>query len=359
MPREQFLKLVESVPIINDRFTDLNRIGPQGGNGFFSMIFTSIDNTTGKKVALKFYDPHHNTDPDRIKRFEREAEMLLKLKAEPYVIDFVDGPSILIKDLIDPLNGLHFPVEFKFFAMELADHSVEYLLCKMDPDPMTSLLCFKEMIKGVLRIHRRNICHRDLKPSNFLISGKRILLSDLGTAKCMDLSMPQISVSYNAPVGDLHYVSPEALVSIGIADEYVFLSDIFSMGAILFEMFAKTVLTTQIYTKAFFAKMIYMDQILSRLPPSKKNEPFKHMIEDLAKSFPLPDIYSFNDYVPKCIKNQLNLLYKRLASIDFKNRVFNPTSIHRQLDICILTLRNEHKYLEWLNRKRQRALTLN
>lgn len=359
MSREPFLKLVESETIINDRFTNIKRINPHGGNGCFSMIFTGLDVTTGKTVALKFYDPNHSTDVERLKRFEQEASMLLTLTDEPYVIDIVDVTSTLIKDVVVPTSGLHIPFELKFFVMELADNSVEDLIYSMNSEPLTSLYCFKEMIKGVFRIHRRKICHRDLKPSNFLISAERVCLSDFGTAKFMDPSVPPISVSYNIPVGDIRYISPEVRVLIGIGDEYVFFSDIFSMGAILFEMFTKTVLTTEIYTNNFISKMTYIYAILSRLPPKRRVETFKNLIGDVAKSFPLPDIYSYNDYVPKCIKNQLNLLYKSLASLDFGKRIINPTSIHRQLDICLLTLRNERKYLEWLKRKGQRILIRN
>ena len=354
MSREAYLKIVESETLVNGRFRDVKRIGDDGGNGYFSLIFTGIDVTTDKQVALKFFDPTHNADVERLRRFEREASMLLTLREEPYVIDLVDGPSTLSKDLIDPTSGLHFPFKLNYFVMELADSSLEDFIFSMNPDPLTSLLCFKEMIKGVFRIHKRNICHRDLKPSNFLLCKRRVCLSDLGTAKLMDPLLPSINVSYNYPVGDQRYIAPEVLASIGIGDEYVFHSDIFSMGAILFEMFTKTVLTTEIYTLGFKLKMTYILNILSRLPSTKRLEAFKSLIDEITKSFPLPDIYSYNDYVPKCIKNQLNLLYKSLASLDFRKRIINPASIHRQLDICILTLRNEHRYLEWLKRKKQR-----
>jgi len=55
----------------------------------------------------------------------------------------------------------------------------------------------------------------------------------------------------------------------------------------------------------------------------------------------------------------LNLLYKGLASLDFEKRIMNPTSIHRQLDICILTIRNERKYPDWRNRKGRPILIRN
>ena len=209
------------------------------------------------------------------------------------------------------------------------------------------------MMKAVIRVHKRQICHRDLKPSNFLVSGKDIWLSDFGTAKCMDGSMPDISSSYDVPVGDTRYVAPEALFSLGLADANVFLSDMFSMGAILFEIFTRAILNTQIGTRADLDLLLRLSQVLSTMSGQNRLETYKRAADQLARSIPLPEIYSYNDFVPNCIKLHLNELYKGLAAINFQRRLCDSESIHRKIDICIKILRNERKYEAWLERKKR------
>lgn len=55
--RHSLLHVVESCPDIDGRFVDARRIGPHGGNGQFSLLFSALDTTTGQRVALKFFNP--------------------------------------------------------------------------------------------------------------------------------------------------------------------------------------------------------------------------------------------------------------------------------------------------------------
>lgn len=280
--------------------------------------------------------------------------MLENLRSEDYVINCISGLCKLNRELIDKVSGITLPFAFEFIPMELADYSAEQYIYAKDINAIDNLLCFKEMIKAVKKIHGRRICHRDLKPSNFLISRNKIFLSDFGTAKCMDGGDPDISLAYPYPVGDLTYTAPETMFSLGIADEYVFRSDIFSMGAILFEMFTQTVLTVEIYSDNILKPLLKMYPVISSMTKEKRFITYQGVVDNLAKRISLPDIYSYNNNVPQSIKNQLNGLYKNLVAINFSKRLVNTQSIHRKIDICILTLRNEKKYLEWQERKRKR-----
>ena len=352
--RDPFLKIIESEKLIGDRFRNPTRIDPNGGNGHFSLLLKVYDIKTGKHVALKFYDPAKFSLTDRVIRFRREAEMLSLLESEPYVINLIEGLSEFPCPIIHQQTGIKVPLMMIYFAIDWADSNIEQIIYSEKLSALDSLLLFKEMMKAVFRVHKRNICHRDLKPDNFLLSSDQVCVSDFGTAKCMDGTMPDISISYENPVGHSFYVAPELKFSLGIADEYVFRSDIFSMGAILFEMFTRTVLTSEIYTKSVIEKLLNVKAVMSVMSEKDRIETYQGIINDLVSKIPLPDIFAYNEYVPNCIKLHLNNLYKSLSSINFFRRQINPPAIHRSLDIFIIILSNEEKYTKWRNQTRQR-----
>lgn len=355
--RQGYLQLIEKEGIINNRYSNVRRIDVNGGNGHFSLLFKAVDTLTGKDIALKFFDPQKISDSDRVKRFHREVEMLAHLSSDPYFISCVDGLCTLEIPMIHPATGDKIPSPpFMYFAMELADFNVEDLIYKRNPDALTMLLYFREMLKSVFRVHNKNVCHRDLKPSNFLVVKENVRLSDFGTSKIMDGSMADIRRVYKSPVGDLFYSAPEHFFSIGIADKYVFKADIFALGAILFEMFTNTVLTDQIYSEEVLDRLTYSLPLLNSMTPTRRLETYLHLAEDLARFINFPDIYSYNDNVPGCIKHHLNYLYKSLSNANLLKRSNNPVSIHRKIDICIKILRNEEKYLKWKEEKRKRRL---
>ncbi len=74
--REGYLNIIESLPEIHGRFTQVRRLGGSGGHGYFSLLFTAIDGSTGKPVALKFFHPDWRGDNYRLQCFEREAALL-------------------------------------------------------------------------------------------------------------------------------------------------------------------------------------------------------------------------------------------------------------------------------------------
>ncbi len=355
--REAYLQLIECQPLINDRFKNIRRIDPNGGDGNFSLVFTSHDVITDKEVVLKFFDPSLNLDIDRLARFKREGEILKKLKGKPNILECIDGTCELPIGLVHE-SGIKIDMIFNFIPLKKANGSIEQFIYSNTLTPEKSLIYFREMCKAVARIHTLKMCHRDLRPANFLIfPNDDVRLGDFGTAKFLDGSMPDIRLKYQTRVGHFYYSAPELHCQIGISDDYSFTADIFSLGAILFEMFSKEQLMNYLYNKDFLNNIVKLSNLLAVSPEKFRIDYYLSVIDSVGSSANFPDIFSFNNSVPNSIKNHLNSLYKELSRINFTKRLVDFDTIFRRINICLLTLRNEEKYQRWLrNKKEMRAL---
>ena len=338
---DPYLKLIEAQTIINDRFTGVSRIDRAGGDGHFSLMFAADDKMTGDKAILKFYDPNQYGDTDRLMRFQREGEILMQLKGQHNILQCLDGVCNIAVTLKDP-SGLAFSMPLMFIPMKKALSSIDNYIYSDRKKPEKCLIYFREMCKALARIQTMHICHRDLKPGNFLIFPKdEVCLSDFGTAKYLDGRMPDIRTNYTTPVGDLSYCAPELFWQLGIGDDQAYCADMFSLGAILFEMFTGTMLTQYIYTKDFLTNMFTLRTSLERLTEGERKTLYFAFADILSGSADLPDIFSFNDFVPNSIKHELNRLYKSLAGINFNRRLNDFPTIYRRINICLLVLKNE------------------
>ena len=348
---EPYLLLIESQPRINDRFVNIKRIDSKGGNGFFSLVFNAYDEITKRDVILKFYHPLKLSDLDRLRRFHREGEILKKLIGQQNILQCIDGICILPIQLSS--SGILINQEYFFIPTEKAKASVEEFIYSSHLTPLDCLYCLREMCKGVARLHAKKICHRDLKPSNFFYFNKEdIKVGDFGTAKFLDGSMPDIRSSYIQPVGDLDYIAPELICEIGVSDDLSYGSDIFSLGAILFEMFSKEILSSHIYTPELLGELITVRSVVSRMSFKDKLIVYSGSINSIASGTKWPNIFSFNDFVPPSIKYHLNSLYLDMCQFNLNKRLRNFTAIYRRINICILILRNEVKYKNRIRQKK-------
>lgn len=186
--REALLQIIERRPEIAGRFTNLQRLGPAGGDGHFSLLVKADDSLSGKCVALKFYNPIKRFDPDASYRFgcfSREAEILEKLKAEKDIIRWVAPVSEFLERFTAGTVSLNFP--FAYYALELAETDLGSLIADGLLGTEQMLEVFHVMCRSVQRLQRLGYTHRDLKPPNFLLTKTgEIKLSDFGTARSLD-----------------------------------------------------------------------------------------------------------------------------------------------------------------------------
>ena len=198
------------------------------GEGGMGEVWQALDPRLGREVAVKILAEKLTGDPERVARFEREARAIAALNhpniVTIYSVEEAQGRRFITMELVAgqplsrsiPSGGL--PLE-RFFdiAIQLAD--------------------------AVGAAHARGITHRDLKPGNVMLSEDgRVKVLDFGLAKSgqergrergpgEEASTDSLS-SDGLVLGTLPYMSPEQLQGRPVDLR----TDIFSIGAILYEM---------------------------------------------------------------------------------------------------------------------------
>jgi serine/threonine protein kinase len=202
------------------------------GSGGMGEVFRARDTKLGREVALKILPAEMAADPERLRRFEREAKAVAAL----------NHPNIVTIHSVEHAGGLH------FLTMELVEGKT---LAEQIPRrglPLTRILELAvPLADAVSAAHERGITHRDLKPANIVIGEDgRLRILDFGIAKLREEEVPggraageAAAETVKLPItgegrilGTIPYMSPEQLQGLPVDAR----SDIFSVGIILYEM---------------------------------------------------------------------------------------------------------------------------
>ncbi len=208
------------------------RIGPYEvtsplGEGGMGVVFRARDVKLQRDVALKLLPDHFADDPDRLLRFEREAQVLASL----------NHPNIA------QIYGLEDSGNTRCIVMELVDGDTLQERLRRGPIPMDEALHAAEQIATALEAaHERGIVHRDLKPANIKLTRDGIVkVLDFGLAKTFQegqqaaLSNSPTLVTASGPgviLGTAAYMSPEQAKG----KEADRVSDVWALGCVLYEM---------------------------------------------------------------------------------------------------------------------------
>ena len=203
------------------------------GAGGMGEVYRARDHQLRRDVAIKVLPASLSTDPDRLRRFEQEAQAAGSL----------NHPNVLAIYDVGTQEGV------PFIVSELLEG--ETLRCRLAGPPMpvrSALDLAMQAIEGLAAAHARGIVHRDLKPENvFVTTDDRVKILDFGLAK---LAQPGHELSGTAAttaaigtltdagavLGTVGYMSPEQVTGVAVDHR----SDVFSFGAILYELVTGT-----------------------------------------------------------------------------------------------------------------------
>jgi serine/threonine protein kinase len=200
-------------------------LGPLGSGGM-GEVYRARDTRLDRTVAIKILPAEFSADPQRRERLAREARAISSLS----------HPNICALYDVGHQEGIDYLVMEHLEGETLADRLAR------GPLPTPQVLSIGMDIASALgRAHRRGIVHRDLKPGNVMLTKAGAKLLDFGLAKtgaapAMSFSeLPTASKPLTAEgriVGTFQYMSPEQVEG----KEVDARSDIFSFGAVLYEM---------------------------------------------------------------------------------------------------------------------------
>src|SRR6266536_5923491 len=139
------------------------------GAGAMGEVFRARDERLGRDVALKLIRPASSENPDRLRRFEREARAAAALNHPNilaiYDVGFDGTVPYIVSELLEGRNLRQRLSEGPIPVRGAADYGLQ-------------------IAHGLTAAHERLIVHRDLKPENlFLTKDDRVKILDFGVAK--------------------------------------------------------------------------------------------------------------------------------------------------------------------------------
>src|SRR5438128_6444151 len=191
-------------------------------------VYLARDEKLNRDVAIKVLPATFSQDAERVRRFETEAQATSALN-HPNILAVYDvgtheGAPYVVSELLEGET-----LRQRIGSTALAQRrAIDYAL---------------QIAHGLAAAHERGIVHRDLKPDNlFITKDGRVKILDFGIAKLTgagDTELSQTSIPTRRVdtdpgkvMGTVGYMSPEQVKGRAVDHR----SDIFSFGAILYEM---------------------------------------------------------------------------------------------------------------------------
>jgi serine/threonine protein kinase len=202
------------------------------GSGGMGEVYRGRDMKLGRDAALKILPDAFTTDPERLARFRREAQVLAS-RNHPH---------------IGAIYGLEDASGQQFLVLELVDgESLDKRIARGAMPVDEALAIAKQIAEALEAAHEKGIIHRDLKPANIAVtSDGNVKVLDFGLAKAMEpasgapidlansptITSPAMMTGIGMILGTAAYMSPEQARG-RAADKR---SDVWAFGCVLYEM---------------------------------------------------------------------------------------------------------------------------
>jgi len=239
----------------------------QIGVGGMGEVYRATDTKLKRQVALKVLPPAVASDPERLARFRREAEVLAALNhpnvAAIYGLEDAGGSTALVMELVE--------------GPTLAERITAGAIAVDE-----ALLIAGQIAQALEVAHERGIVHRDLKPANVKVRDDgTVKVLDFGLAKAMDSTAASGATStaaafMNSPtitspamtqmgmiLGTAAYMSPEQAAGRPVDKR----ADIWAFGVVLWEMLTGRQLFPGDTIAHILAAVLTTDPDLASVPP--------------------------------------------------------------------------------------------
>ena len=220
-------------------------LAPAGAGGM-GEVYRARDTRLGREVALKVLPEMFSADPERLARFEREAQVLAALShpniAGIYGLEEWEGNRILVLEFV--------PGETLAELLEKTKLEIRNSKIGSSSDPLGIA---RQITEGLDAAHSKGIVHRDLKPANIKVTPEgKVKILDFGLAKALEVeSGPGVGAIHESPLqnsptltalgtregvilGTAAYMSPEQARGKRLDKR----TDIWSFACILYELLA-------------------------------------------------------------------------------------------------------------------------
>ena len=206
-----------------DRIATFEILGSLGAGGM-GEVYEARDPRLGRRVAIKVLPAVFASDPDRLARFEREAQAVAAL-SHPNILAIHDfgRDGAIVYAVMELLEGVSLRDTLASGALP-ARKALDYAI---------------QIVHGLASAHDTGIAHRDLKPDNlFITRDERVKILDFGLAKALDAAPVSATIANTGAtvagtvLGTVGYMAPEQVRGLAIDHR----ADIFAFGAVLYEM---------------------------------------------------------------------------------------------------------------------------